>query len=47
MVRSRVSNESKGVVVYESNAQRSKKLIPTFLAVSLALLCLVVVWKQK
>ena len=47
MVRTKVSNESKGVVIYESNAQKSKKFIPTFLVISLALLCLMVVWKQK
>ncbi len=41
-----LSGDYKGIVVYESNTGKARKLIPLFLAVAFGLLCLVMMWKK-
>ncbi len=38
---------NKGVVIYESNAEKAKNLIPILLAITFGLLCLVLIWKKS
>lgn len=44
--RSRVTGASSGIVVYESNAEKSKKLIPYLLLIA-GVLMVAVMWKKK
>lgn len=45
-LRSRITGAASGVIVYESNAERSKKVIPYLLLVA-GVLVIVVMWRRK
>ena len=46
IAKEKVGEESTGMVVYESNAEKAKKSIPEFLILSFALVLVIVIWKK-
>lgn len=44
--RKELLSEREGIVVYESSSQKAKKLIPTILSITFALLCIVLIMKK-